>query len=105
MKTPKILSPKSISAYKAQIASYRVAQDTGSLMPPKNILNAPTKMMKDLGYSNGYIYDPETETGCSGQNCFPDNMKRVNLYQPVQDRNGKCKYSWIPGIQFQGKYR
>ena len=77
-------APKSISAYKAQMASYKLANDTGSLMPPKNILNAPTKMMKNLGYSDGYIYDPETESGCSGQNCFPDNMKRVNLYKPVE---------------------
>jgi len=77
-------APKSISAYKAQNASYRIARDTGSLMPPKNILNAPTKMMKNLGYSDGYIYDPETETGCSGQNCFPENMERVSLYKPVE---------------------
>ena len=77
-------APKSISAYKAQNASYRTARDTGSLMPPKNILNAPTKMMKNLGYSDGYIYDPETETGCSGQNCFPENMERVSFYKPVE---------------------
>ena len=77
-------APKSISAYKAQSASYKTARDTGSLMPPKNILNAPTKMMKNLGYSDGYIYDPETETGCSGQNCFPENMERVSFYKPVE---------------------
>ena len=77
-------APKSVSAYKAQNASYRVARDSANLMPPKNILNAPTKMMKDLGYSDGYIYDPETETGCSGQNCFPDEMKRVSLYTPIE---------------------
>ena len=77
-------APKSISAYKAQNASYRTARDTGSLMPPKNILNAPTKMMKNLGYSDGYIYDPETETGCSGQNCFPENMERVSFYKPIE---------------------
>ena len=77
-------APKSISAYKAQTASYRVARDTGNLMPPKNILNAPTKMMKNLGYGDGYVYDPETSTGCSGQNCFPDDMQRVSLYKPVE---------------------
>ncbi len=77
-------APKSISAYKAQTASYSVARDTGSLMPPKNILNAPTKMMKDLGYNDGYVYDPETTTGCSGQNCFPEEMDRVSLYKPVE---------------------
>lgn len=77
-------SPKSISAYKAQNASYSVARDTGSLMPPKNILNAPTKIMKNLGYSDGYIYDPETQSGCSGQNCFPEEMERVSFYKPVE---------------------
>ena len=77
-------APKSISAYKAQMASYSVAKDTCSLMPPKNILNAPTRMMKNLGYGDGYIYDPETETGCSGQNCFPENMERVSFYKPVE---------------------
>lgn len=77
-------APKSISAYKAQSASYSSAQNTGSLMPPKNILNAPTKMMKNLGYGDGYVYDPETESGCSGQNCFPDGMKRESFYHPVE---------------------
>ena len=77
-------APKSISAYKAQSASYRVARETGSLMPPMNILNAPTKMMKNMGYGAGYVYDPETESGCSGQNCFPDNMERVSFYKPVE---------------------
>ena len=77
-------APKSISAYKAQNASYRIARETGSLMPPKNILNAPTKMMKNLGYGDGYIYDPETETGCSGQNCFPDGIERMSFYKPIE---------------------
>ena len=77
-------APKSISAYKAQNASYTAAQETGSLTPPKNILNAPTKMMKNLGYGKGYVYDPETESGCSGQNCFPDGMKRLSFYKPVE---------------------
>ena len=77
-------APKSISAYKAQNASYRTARESGSLMPPKNILNAPTKMMKNMGYGDGYVYDPETESGCSGQNCFPDGMERVSFYKPVE---------------------
>ena len=77
-------APKSISAYKAQMSSYNVARETGSLMPPKNILNAPTKMMKNLGYGDGYVYDPETESGCSGQNCFPEDMKRVSFYKPIE---------------------
>ena len=50
----------------------------------KNLLITAQKMMKDLGYSDGYVYDPETESGCSGQNCFPDDMKRVSLYKPVE---------------------
>ena len=77
-------APKSISAYRAQSASYSVARETGSLMPPKNILNAPTKMMKNLGYGAGYVYDPDTESGCSGQNCFPDDMPRQSFYKPIE---------------------
>ena len=77
-------APKSISAYRAQSASYSAARATGSLMPPKNILNAPTKMMKNLGYSDGYVYDPDTESGCSGQNCFPDDMPRQSFYKPIE---------------------
>ena len=77
-------APKSISAYKAQSASYSAAKTTGSLMPPKNILNAPTKMMQNLGYGKDYVYDPETESGCSGQNCFPDDMPRQSFYHPVE---------------------
>ena len=77
-------APKSISAYKAQNKSYAAARETSNLMPPKNILNAPTKMMKNLGYGAGYVYDPETETGCSGQNCFPDEMERLSFYKPIE---------------------
>ncbi len=77
-------APKSISAYKAQTASYAVARETSNLMPPKNILNAPTKMMKNLGYGANYVYDPETESGCSGQNCFPDEMQRKSFYKPIE---------------------
>lgn len=77
-------APKSTSAYRAQSASYNTARATGSLMPPKNILNAPTKMMKNLGYGDGYVYDPDTESGCSGQNCFPDGMSRQSFYKPIE---------------------
>ena len=77
-------APKSIGNYRAQKAAYALARETGSVPPPKNILNAPTKMMKDLGYNAGYIYDPDTATGFSGQNCFPESMRRVRLYQPVE---------------------
>ena len=77
-------APKSIGNYRAQKAAYAAARETGSLMPPKNILNAPTKMMKNLVYNAGYIYDPDTATGFSGQNCFPESMGRRKFYEPVE---------------------
>ncbi|MBE6459609.1 MAG: replication-associated recombination protein A [Alphaproteobacteria bacterium] len=77
-------APKSVGNYKAQKAAYAVARETGSLMPPKNILNAPTKMMKNLGYNAGYIYDPDTANGFSGQNCFPESLGRQKFYHPVE---------------------
>ena len=77
-------APKSISAYRAQMSSYSVARETSNLMPPKNILNAPTKMMKNLGYGKNYVYDPDTESGCSGQNCFPESMSRHSFYHPIE---------------------
>ena len=77
-------APKSVSAYRAQGASYRVARETSNLMPPKNFLNAPTKMMQNLGYGKNYVYDPDTESGCSGQNCFPESMPRQSFYQPLE---------------------
>ena len=77
-------APKSVGVYKAMYAAKDLARKTGSLMPPKNILNAPTKLMKQLGYSEGYEYDPDTEDGFSGANYFPDGVKRVKLYHPVE---------------------
>ncbi len=77
-------APKSIGNYRAMKAAYAAARTTGSLPPPKNILNAPTKMMRDLGYNAGYIYDPDTATGFSGQNCFPESMGRQRFYEPVE---------------------
>ena len=61
----------------------RAARETGSLMPPKHILNAPTRLMEDLGYSKGYVYDHDTDEGFSGQNYFPDGMDRRNFYRPA----------------------
>jgi putative ATPase len=61
----------------------RTARQSGSLMPPKHILNAPTQLMKDIGYGAGYAYDHATEEGFSGQNYFPDDMARETFYQPV----------------------
>ena len=76
-------APKSVGVYKAMHAARETARKTGSLMPPKNILNAPTKLMKQLGYHEGYEYDPDCEDGFSGANYFPDGMHRVKLYYPV----------------------
>ena len=75
-------APKSNAAYRAQGAANRAARETGSLMPPMHILNAPTGMMKDLGYGKGYEYDHDTPEGFSGQNYFPDDMARRQLYRP-----------------------
>jgi putative ATPase len=60
------------------------AQASGSLMPPKHILNAPTRLMKTMGYGAGYTYDHDTAEGFSGQNCFPDELARQQFYQPVE---------------------
>lgn len=77
-------APKSVGNYKAQKAAYAAAREWGSLPPPKTILNAPTKMMKNMGYGAGYIYDPDTASGCSGQNCFPESMPRQKFYKPIE---------------------
>ena len=77
-------APKSNAAYKAEKAAAQAARENGSLDPPKHILNAPTSLMKDLGYGDGYEYDHNTEDGFSGQNYFPDGMERRQFYQPVE---------------------
>lgn len=76
-------APKSAGVYKAMHKAIDCAKKTGSLMPPKHILNAPTKLMKDLGYFKDYIYDQDLEDGFSGQNYFPDGMSRMKFYFPV----------------------
>ena len=75
-------APKSNSIYVAFGAARRAAKETGSLMPPAHIRNAPTKLMKELGYGKGYAYDHDAEEGFSGQNYFPDGMARPVFYQP-----------------------
>ena len=75
-------APKSNAAYMAIKAAQRSARETGSLMPPAHILNAPTKLMKQLGYGAGYAYDHDTADGFSGQNYFPDGMPRARFYEP-----------------------
>jgi putative ATPase len=78
------LAPKSNAVYTAYKAARAAARETGSLMPPKHILNAPTKMMKDIGYGSGYAYDHDAEDGFSGQNYFPEGMKRPVWYLPPE---------------------
>lgn len=77
-------APKSNASYVAFGEARRVAQENGSLMPPKHILNAPTKLMKDIGYGDGYKYDHDTKNAFSGQNYFPDGMPRYAFYHPVE---------------------
>ena len=77
-------APKSNAVYVAQGAAKRAATEHGSLMPPAHILNAPTKLMKNLGYGKGYEYDHEAEEGFSGQNYFPDGMAREEFYKPKE---------------------
>ncbi len=75
-------APKSNAAYNAHKAAARAAKETGSLMPPAHILNAPTKMMAELGYGAGYAYDHDAEDGFSGADYFPDGMERPAFYRP-----------------------
>jgi len=78
------LAPKSNATYVGYKQSMKLAKQTGSKPPPKHILNAPTALMKDQGYATGYDYDHDAEDGFSGQNYFPDGVKRPVLYQPVE---------------------
>src|SRR6202521_2495737 len=75
-------APKSNAAYAAFGEARRMANETGSLMPPLHILNAPTRLMRNLGYGTGYVYDHATEEGFSGQNYFPDTVERRVFYRP-----------------------
>ena len=77
-------APKSNAAYKAFGAAAKSARETGSLMPRKHILNAPTGLLKEIGYAKGYQYDHDTAEGFSGQDYFPDGMERRNFYRPAE---------------------
>ncbi|OFW84012.1 MAG: AAA family ATPase [Alphaproteobacteria bacterium GWF2_58_20] len=77
-------APKSNAGYKAFGQAMRSAKETGSLMPPAHILNAPTKLMKDIGYGAGYQYDHDAKDGFSGQDYFPEGMDRRTFYEPVE---------------------
>lgn len=90
-------APKSNTAYVAYKAARKAAKQTGSLSPPKHILNAPTGMMKDMGYGEGYAYDHDAEDGFSGQNYFPEEMARLELYSPVErgfERDIRKRMDW-----------
>ncbi|QLC21991.1 replication-associated recombination protein A [Parasphingopyxis sp. CP4] len=75
-------APKSNATYAAQKAAWKSARETGSLMPPKNILNAPTQLMKEVGYGKGYAYDHERDDAFSGDNYWPEEMNRQDFYKP-----------------------
>ncbi len=75
-------APKSNAVYTAFGGASKMAKETGSLMPPAHIRNAPTRLMKDLGYGKGYKYDPNTEEGFSGQDYFPEGVERQTFYAP-----------------------
>jgi putative ATPase len=95
-------APKSTANYRAQGAAWRAAESSGSLMPPKNILNAPTKMMKNMGYGKDYVYEPNTESGFSGQNCFPEGMSRQTYYRPIErgfEREIKKRVEYWNGLR------
>jgi putative ATPase len=83
-------APKSNATYSAQKKAWRSAQDTGSLMPPMHILNAPTKLMKTVGYGKGYAYDHSTDEGFSGQDYWPEGMEPQAYYEPT-DRGFEAK--------------
>ncbi len=101
-------APKSAAVYKAMDKAYGLAKKTGSLMPPKHILNAPTKLMKNLGYHEGYIYDQDLKDGFSGQNYFPDTMERVKIYEPVErgfEREIKKRIDYFDNLRKQKQER
>lgn len=90
-------APKSNAAYVAYKEAWRSAKETGSLMPPANILNAPTRLMKDIGYGKGYAYDHDTEDGFSGANYWPDDMVPQAFYRPVErgfERKVRERIEW-----------
>src|SRR3954464_7522482 len=84
------VAPKSNAAYMAQKGAWRSAKETGSLMPPKNILNAPTKLMKQIGYGKGYAYDHAVDEAFSGQDYWPEEMDAQAFYEPT-DRGFEAK--------------
>ncbi|MBS0563250.1 MAG: replication-associated recombination protein A [Proteobacteria bacterium] len=96
------LAPKSNAGYVAYKAARAEARRTGSEPPPRHILNAPTRLMKDQGFGAGYAYDHDAEDGFSGQNYFPETMRRPILYQPVErgfERDLKKRLDWFARLR------
>lgn len=96
------LAPKSNAGYVAYKAARDLARRTGSQMPPAHILNAPTGLMKDQGYGAGYQYDHDAEDAFSGQDYFPEGMRRPVLYAPVErgfERDLKKRVEWFAGLR------
>ncbi|MCU0908553.1 MAG: replication-associated recombination protein A [Rhodobacteraceae bacterium] len=96
------LAPKSNAAYVAYKAARDAARTTGSEPPPKHILNAPTRMMKDQGYGAGYDYDHDAPDAFSGQDYFPETMRRPVFYTPVDrgfEREMKKRIDWFAGLR------
>ena len=99
-------APKSNGAYVAYKSAMRAAKANGSLAPPKHILNAPTRLMKDEGYGAGYAYDHDAEDGFSGQNYFPDGMARETYYDPPErgfERELRKRLAYWDGLRRKRK--
>ncbi|MCR8726580.1 replication-associated recombination protein A [Frigidibacter sp. ROC022] len=100
------LAPKSNAGYSAFKEAMALAKKTGSEPPPKHILNAPTRLMKDIGYGKDYAYDHDQQDGFSGQNYFPDGLRRPVLYQPVErgyERELKKRIDYFAGLRAKRK--
>lgn len=98
------LAPKSNAGYAAYKQAAAAARKTGSEPPPKHILNAPTRLMEEQGYGAGYQYDHDAEDGFSGQNYFPESMKRGVYYLPVErgyERELKKRVEWFAKLRAQ----
>lgn len=99
-------APKSNALYRAYPQALKLARTSGSLMPPKHILNAPTSLMKEEGYGKGYIYDHDTPEGFSGQNYFPEDLERKTFYHPVErgfERDIQKRLSYWKKVRFRKK--
>lgn len=100
------LAPKSNALYVAFDDAMKSAKETGHLQPPAIILNAPTKLMKELGYGKGYEYDHDQEDAFSGQNYFPDQMEKMQFYKPVErgfEREMKKRMVYFKGLREKRK--